>query len=121
MIDIYHSRRGKFRKCEYWLRDESDSFDINSWVLKNKPQGIFYATEVNAISNQANPINNAIMFDKNMVAISTDDDIEDISRGCIVLYNGKTWIVDNVQAEIHKKETEFQSGTHATWTLSLRR
>ncbi len=121
-IDIYHSRRSNYAECVYWIRDESVAIgDLNQWIMQNKPKGVFYAREVNALYNQANPQANVFMVDKNVIALETDDDIDDISRGCVVLYNGKAWIIDNVQKKLHRKESEFDIEQHYKTVLNIRR
>lgn len=121
-IDIYHSRRTNYEECFYWIRDERTSVgDLNQWILKNKHNGVFYAREVSPEYNQANPQANVFMLDKNMITLETDDDIDDISRGCVVLYNGKPWMVDNVQRKLHLKESQFDSEKHYTVIVSIRR
>jgi hypothetical protein len=59
--------------------------------------------------------------DKNTIVLESDDDLHEISRGCIVLYNGRPWMVDNVQSEIHRKETEFNIEMDYKYIVSIRR
>ena len=121
-IDIYHSRRTNYAECVYWVRDESVAIgDLNQWILKTKSNGVFYAREVNAIYNQANPQANVFMFDKDVIALETDDDVDDLSRGCVVLYNGKPWMVVDVQRKIHRKESEFDTEQHYKVIVNIRR
>ena len=121
-IDIYHSRRTNYAECVYWVRDERESIaDLNQWVLKKKSNGVFYAKEVNAMYNQANAQANVFMYDKNVIALETDDDVDELTRGCVVLYNGKPWIVDNVQKELHRKESEFDIEKHYKTIINIRR
>ena len=120
-VDLFHSRRTNYAECKYWIRSVKDSQDLSEWVLKKKPEGTFYAKEVNNLFNQPNPQGNAIMFDKNVIALETDDDVDNIDRGCVVLYNGKPWTVDNVQRRIHRKESEFSVETHYKTTINIRR
>ena len=120
-IDIYHSRRANYAECWYWIRDERISVgDLSQWILKNKTNGMFYAREVNPLYNQENPIANAMMFDKNIISLETDDDVDDLTRGCVVLYAGKPWIVDNVQKRLHRKESEFDTEKHYKTIINLR-
>lgn len=119
MIDIYHSRRSNFRKCSYFLPTENRRLD--EYVQKSRPQGTFYAKEVNSLSNQQNVVNNAIILDRNMVTLETDDIVNDLVRGSIVLYLNQVWIVDNTQQEVKIKESEFNSEIRATTYISLRR
>ena len=121
-IDIYHSRRTNYAECRYWIREENIRIsDLNQWIMQNKPQGLFYAKEVNGMFNQANPQANAIMFDKNTITLQTDDDVEDIERGCVILYQGHPWIVDNVQKILHRKESEFDIEEHYRYLINIRR
>ena len=121
-IDIYHSRRTNYEECIYWVRDESVAVgDLNQWVLKNKSNGVFYAKEVSPEYNQANPQANVFLFDKNIITLETDDDVDDIDRGCVVLYNGKPWMVDNVQRQLHRKESQFDTEKHYKTIVSIRR
>jgi len=122
MINIYHSRRGKFKECKYWLRDERDSVgDLTQYVLKNQPTGIFYAQETTALTNGKGQVNNLINYDESLVNIASNDEISDIKAGCIVEYLHHAWLVVNVQQEIHLKESEFCDTGSRTTYLSLRR
>lgn len=121
-VDIYHSRRTNYEECLYWVRDERQSVgDLSQWILKNVPSGKFYAREVNPLYNQENAVVNSMMFDKNTISLETDDDVDDITRGCVVMYNGKPWIVDSVQRVLHRKESQFSSEKHYKVTVNIRR
>ena len=121
-IDVFRSRRANFEECFYWIVDTSQSVsDLNQWILKNKKSGVFYAKEVNSLFNQANAQANAFMFDKNTITLETDDDVDGLERGCIVLYNGKPWMVDNVVRELHRKESQFDSEKHYKSIINIRR
>ena len=121
-VDIFHSRRTCYAQCTYWIRDERDSVGNSSeWILKHTPSGIFLAKEVSPHYNQHNQIGNGYIFDKNGITLESDDDLSEIVTGCIVLYNGKTWFVDNVQKEIHRKETEFNVEIDYKYIITLRR
>lgn len=119
MIDIYHSRRTKYRKCYYWLRNNKEP--VENLVHNVSPTGFFYAIEDSIISKQNNNINGNVLFDKDTVVLKTDDDIEDITQNCIVKYKNENWFVVDVQAELHIKETEFGEELHATRWLTLRK
>lgn len=119
MIDIYHSRRGKFRKCSYWLRKDNEP--VEQLVYNVAPTGIFYAVEASVISKVSNNTYGRVLFDKQTVTLMTDDDIEDITQNSIVLYKEQIWLVVDVQIELHMKETEFSKERHATRYLTLRR
>lgn len=121
MIDIYHSRRNKFKLCTYWVRDEKNSVgDLTEWVLKNKPAGQFYANEINALTLNKGQVNNVIAYDESNVALETNDQIKDIKVGCVVQYLGHLWIVVGVQSLAHNKENEFGEADRTT-VLSIHR
>lgn len=120
MIDVYHSRRGKFRKCIYWLR-ETNNVKPEELIHKISPAGFFWAVEDSGIAQQNNNVNGNVMFDKTMVTLKTDDEVEDITQNCIVKYRNLIWLVNDVQKQLHNKETEFDIKIHATTYLTLRR
>lgn len=118
-VDIYHSRRGFFRVCKYWLPDKKRNRD--EIVLTQTPAGIFYAKESNVITSGLNPLANVFASNKNTVVLETRDEVNDLVKDSIVLYLGKSWVVDNIQREIHIKETEFSDEVHATTYIGIRR
>lgn len=121
MIDIYHSRRGHFRYCQYWNRDESKEInDYTKWILSTFPNGSFYAKEVTSKTNQGNQINNIVMFDKNTITLVTNDKVSDIKRGSVVSYLNHAWLVENVQFETHLKESEFSTEEYTTYITIAR-
>ena len=121
-VDIYHSRRTYYAECKYWICEEKDIVsDATQWILKHVASGTFFAKEVSPQYNQFNPINNRFAFDKNTITLECDDDLSQITRGCVVLYNGKAWTVDDVQKSIHRKESEFNVEIDYKYTIALRR
>ena len=94
---------------------------MSQWILQNKVSGTFYAREVSPSYNQEQPLANVAMFDKNVITIETDDDINNISRGCIVLYQGHPWMVETVQQKLHRKESQFDIEEHYKTIISMRR
>lgn len=118
-VDIYHTRRTTYRVCKYWLPNDKLNRDVV--ILKEVPAGVFYAEEVNAIASGFSPTANVFGANKNTITLKTNDDVENIKKLSIVLYLGKSWTVDDVQREIHKKETQFDNDIHATTYISLRR
>ena len=120
--DLFHSRRTYYAECEYWIRDERQSVGpASEWILKNSSSGVFYAKEVSPRHNQMNQVGNVFAFDRNNIALETDDDVNEIDRGCIVKYNNEIWIVDSVQREIHRKESEFNVELDYKYTINLRK
>lgn len=121
MRDIYHSARGHFKECKYWIRDERDSVgDLTKWILENKPAGMFLAMEINEKSDRANQLSNSFMWDVNSVTLETNDLVDDLVRGCVVLYLNHAWLVNGVQRMIHRQESEFAEERYTTY-ISLTR
>lgn len=121
-VDIYRSRRTCYAQCLFWIRDERVSIgDLSQWVLKNRPEGTFYAKEVSPAYNQENPQANVVMFDKNIISLETTDDVHQISRGCVVMYNGHPWMVDSVQQRVRRRETQFSNEPSYTTIINMRK
>ena len=119
MIDIYHSRRTNFFKCLYYKRNESIN-DLSKYVLMEKPEGSFYAKPYSPDSRSNQDISNTYRFSENTVTIMTEDEVDDLVENNIVLYNGKAYVVMNVQRELHLKESQF-GHDHYTTYISLRK
>ena len=121
-VDIFHSRRTCFAECKYWIRDERDNIgDSTQWILKHTPSGTFYAREITPHYNQHNELGNGYIFDKNGITLECDDDLEELVVGSLILYNGKCWYVDNVQKEVHRKESQFNQELDYRYIISIRR
>lgn len=118
-IDIYHSRRTNFVKCYYYKRDEKVN-DLSKYVLTKKPEGIFYARLYSPNSRQNQDVVNTFRFSENSLTIVTEDDVNDLVENNVVLYNGKAYVVINVQRELHLKESQY-GGEHYTTYISLRK
>lgn len=120
-VDLFHSRRTCFAECKYWIRDERAAIgNVNEWVLKHTPSGTFYAKEISPNYNQFNQVGANFAFNRNGITLSCDDDLTDLTVGSIVLYNGHTWFVDNVQKEIHRKESQFNVDVDYKYIITLR-
>ena len=121
-VDLFHSRRTNHFKCRYWLRDErAQSGSGSSWVLNKQPSGVFYAKPVSSNRNDMMQINNMWAFDGNHINIETDDDIRDMTRGAVVEYDGKRWIVEVVTARVHTNQSEYSRHTSFKYTMILRK
>lgn len=122
VIDIYHTRRTNYKLCYYYKRDESVRVgDASKWILENKPKGLFYAKPESEASLRRNQIQSEFMLNKNTITISSEDEINDLSPDDLILYNGKSWSVVDIQRKLHLKETQFSSEEHYTTYISLRR
>lgn len=121
-VDLFHSRRTYFAECKYWIREESAYISNSSeWVLKHVPSGSFYAREISPQYNQFGQIGNSFQYNKDGITLESDDDLSELTVGSIILYNGKTWRVDNVQKEIHRKESQFNVEIDYKYIVSIRR
>lgn len=121
-VDLFHSRRTCFAECKYWIRDERNAVGTaDQWVLQHTPSGTFYAREISPQYNQFGQVGNRFSYNKDGITLESDDDLHEIKVGCLVLYNGHAWIVDNVQREIHRKETEFNVDVDYKYIVSIRR
>lgn len=121
MIDIYHSRRTKYRECKYFVRDENSAYgDLDKYILTEKPSGIFYAKEVSPQNNQKDQVANVILYDKSIITLETTDLVDDLTSGCIILYLKHGWIVEQVQRSVITKETQFNQMRYRT-IISIRR
>ena len=119
-VDLFHSRRANYERCDFWLRDERNRTGTPSeWIRFNKPAGSFYARPVNPKSQSMDVVNGVWALDGERVAIETDDDVEDLCRGCWVRYQGQIWIVESVQRTQHHKESEFAWRPDWRYTVSM--
>ncbi len=119
-VDLFHSRRTNYHKCEYWVRDKrAASGTPSQWVLYNQSSGTFYAKPLSVKSTQMNVVNGVWALDNNHITLETDDDVIDIDRGCIVKFDEQLWLVEAVQREIHNKESEFCKHIDYKYIISL--
>lgn len=121
-VDLFHSRRTNYHKCDYYIRDErAQSGSPSQWVLYNQPSGWFYAKPLSLKSTQMNAINGVWALDRNHITLETDDDIDDLSRGSIVRFDEELWLVESVQRMIHNKESEFCKHIDYKYIIELTR
>ena len=121
-VDLFHSRRTYYCRCEYWVRDErNQSGSPSEWVRYNQPSGRFHAKPVSPKSSQMDVINGVWALDDSHVTLETDDHIDDIARGSLVRYADELWIVESVQKHLHLKESEFSRKQDYRYTVSITR
>lgn len=121
-VDLFHSRRTNYAKCRYWIRDERDqSGSPQQWVTYNQPTGSFYAKPSSTKTNQMNVINGVWALDDNHITVETDDHVDGMNRGCLVEYDGELWLVDNVQKQVHNRESEFCRRNDYKYFISMTR
>lgn len=118
-IDIYHSRRAKFNRCEFYTRNEDE--DIEKLVMKKYPDGIFYAVEITPLRNDKNEIGGVLRFDNNQITLKTGDDVNKLKADDIVRYRNNIWRVVDKQFDFDIKENEFSSDSHGETVILLRR
>ena len=119
-VDIYHSRRKNFKKCVYYKRNEKIN-DLSKYVLLEKPEGVFYARLESPNSRQNQDINNTFRVSENNLTLLTTDDVEDLVENCVVLYNGKAYVVMNVQREECLRESQYYTEHYCRTYISLRK
>lgn len=120
-IDIYHSRRTNYRECKYFVRDESSFVgDLDRFILTQAPRGVFYAKEISPQNSKKDQVANVILYDKSIITLETTDIVDDLTSGCVVLYLGHGWMVEQVQRSVYMRETEFGEMKYKT-IISIRR
>lgn len=117
-IDIFMSRREFFNECWWWKRE--DSWDANMLVHQKKPSGIFYAKEENPEQNRKEILNDVFQFDENTITLKTMDDISEMKSNDIVKYDGRVWMVSNIQRIKVKKQSQFLENTSYLSYLTLK-
>ena len=130
MIDIWTSRRGNFIECEYWLKEDSVMSENLSDFIKNpddeltyksEPDGIFFAKEVNAYTQDNQVIAEVFMAKRETITLETSDDISVLKRNDIVRFNDKKYRVDSIQKVPFKNQRQFLANAQSfTYYLSLK-
>lgn len=110
-----------FNVCKFWVRDESFKGDLNQVVLKERPNGTFYAKEVSPDVVENSIIGGSFMLDQNTTTIFTYDDINELKTNDIVLYDRHAWRVVNVQKSTKIKENQFNEKKTYEYYVSLKR
>lgn len=119
-IDLYHSRRGNFKECYYYVRNEKIN-DLSKFILQSKPVGMFYAKLFSPYSRQNQDVANVFRFSENQLTLETTDDVEDLKENNIVLYMGKPYVVLSVQREECLKESEYLQEHYCKTYIGLRK
>lgn len=116
-VDLFHSRRTNYYRCKYWQRD--NNAPANTFNLSQLPSGIFYAKPLTAEHIKANNLVGGWLHNNEQIMIETDDDVDTISRGCVVEFNNELWLVSFLQKKLHTKESEFSKKPHYKYILAL--
>lgn len=111
-------------RCRWWKRNENIEDGDSDLIYKRIPEGIFYAKEANAETNDDNIINGTFMINRTNVTIETLDDILGIESEDFVEYEGELWRVTGVQKRKARiQHSEFGRATDVPfhWYLNLRK
>lgn len=96
-IDIMQSRRNYNVLCRWWTKNKEDDIDDSELVMKRIPNGIFYAKEINAETDNDNILGGVFMINRKNITIASPDNLEGISSEDHVEYQGIIWRVESVQ------------------------
>lgn len=119
--DIYHSRRTHYYKCFYWLRDEDGINDSEAYIYNKEPDGMFDAKLLGSEQNDYQAISDSFMAANYRVTLFTTADINDLHENCIVKFDGYIWRVEDLQKQVHNKESQFNKHLDYNWYIKLRR
>lgn len=110
MIDVYHSRRDRNLRCEYFKASRDPATGRLSYG--EAPSGVFYAryeTGRYAANSQAA---NVFQFEVSSIAIGTTDEA-DLSPNDLVRLEGEDWIVQNAQ-KVYERKNQYRKEAEAT-------
>ena len=117
-IDLNTSRRTNHSKCKYWKVNERNK-DRSELVYQKKADGTFYAREISAYSKDNQFVGDVFAFQSNTITIITSDK-NNVGINNIVEFNGKLWIVINIQKRRVMKQTQFLKRTSEYTYLQLK-
>lgn len=118
---MFTSRRDKHKLCIYWKQDESEYYDKNEIGYLKKPEGKFYAKEVNAQQDSSQTVGGVFMFDSSTVTLKTDDNVSNINKNDIVKYNDEMWRVVSIQKKPIRKNAQFMKKSIYTYFIDLKK
>lgn len=119
--DIYGSKRNYFMRCKFYKVDD-DNNDFTELTYDKKPDGLFYAKKVNALTSQDGTLANVFMFDANTTTIKTQDYVKKLEVHDVVVFDdGTKWRVDNIQRSDIDKEEEFSKRGREITYIQLRK
>lgn len=119
-VDIYQSNRKFFEKCYFWKNDDKNNYNLNEYVIKNKPEGFFYARKYNPIMQRKETVS-SFMYNKSSLTIETNNLI-DIDVNDIIKFSNEYWIVVNIQRIEKLRQMEFmRNNFDGTLIIELRR
>lgn len=120
--DIFTSRRTNFIDCEYWLIAKEDiTRTKEELVFNERPDGFFSAKFENQFENSVSVIGQSFMFDSNTVTISTEDDVKDLKKNCLVKFNGDVWRINIITRIPIRNDFQMSKEIRFKTTMELRR
>lgn len=123
-IDITQSRRTYNVLCQYWTRNESDTYSSDELVHKRVADGTFWAKEISPETRRDNVISGVFMFDSSSITIKSPDDCGMLKEKDIVEYEGEYWMVKDVQKrKARMQQSEFARDKYCShyWYIELRK
>lgn len=121
MIDLWTSRRDKFIECKYYSQDENDYVGDNEIAHYDTPTGTFFASEMGAKTSSSQIVADLFQAEEVSVVLKTEDDIDDLKRNDIVVYEDIFYRVVDIQKTIKKNQRQFlRSKLSAVYYISLR-
>ena len=117
-INIYTSRRTYKRECKWFNQKKENSEKLE---YEEFPSGVFYAKEVSPNTFNKTIIAGVLQFNSSELTLETIDDVSSLVPNCKVLYDNDYWIVNNVQRNMIKKQSEFSKKPSVITYISLRK
>lgn len=122
--DVNTSRRGYNLDCTYWLVSQEEMKKVNyiSRITHDElPAGRFYAKYESEEVNSNQIVARAVMFGTTETSISTEDDVSDIKRNALVMFDGQTWRVETVGKKPIRNNFKFDTRIRFKYYLGLKR
>ena len=120
MIDLSRGRREYNYRCTYWKRKTNGVYDNEELIMKNNPNGIFWAKVVSERTNSSLDIGGVFHDCNDSITIETECVVK-VEKDDIVKFNGFKWLVENVKVMPIQKNAEFGKRTSNITTIVLQR
>ena len=120
--DIFTSRRVNFIECKYWLVSKEEAQKNKEDIAYSRiHNGTFEAKFENQMENTMSVIGQTFMFDSNTVSISTQDDIYELKKNCLVEFLGMIWRINNITKIPIRNNFQLCNDIKFKYFLELRR
>ena len=120
-IDIYNSRRCNYFKCKYWLRNENNKNDDNELIHNSKPDGVFFAREIDEITKDTREYGGGFQIDITSVHLETTDEVKGLDKNALIEYCDELYIVDYVREKHVHKRSEYSCKDSKITTIYMRK